>query len=322
MILEIEGKKVEVDDSFGKLSPDQQQAQVFEIAKSFAPAQKETAEEDAQVNPLLPTIGGALAGEMGGPMVNETFKGLNRKGAAYAAGVPPAAMEWDSAGQKWARKTGFGSGEGKTVQEVDAAYKKMQAELNGPLGKGKIASKISGPMNLESFEAAQAKEAARQAVFAEQRAKEAAAMRSSAPLVNKAATAFGVPQGAQKVASALYSGASKTPAVLGRGIAGAGAGFQGADAYNRMQEGDVTGGIISGLGALGSAAAFIPHPVTRIGGTAIGIGAEALNTYLDSLKKKSQSPQMAKGGLVDREDGLSKAEKAALLIMKNKKKRN
>jgi hypothetical protein len=277
-------------------------------------------EEPDQVNPLYGAGAGLIAGPFVGPMANETFKGVNRKAAAHAAGVPANAMEWDSAGQKWARSTGYGAGEGKTVQEVDAAYKKMQAELNGPLGKGKVASKISGPMNLESFEAAQAKEAARQAIFAEQRAKEAAAMRSSVPLVNKAATAFGVPQGVQKVANALYSGASKAPAVLGRGIAGVGVGAYGADMYNRLQQGDITGGVVSGLGALGSAAAFIPHPVTRVGGTAIGIGAEALNLYLDSLKKKP--PQMAKGGLVDEEDGLSKAEKAALLIMKNKKKRD
>ena len=58
---------------------------------------------------------------------------------------------------------------------------------------------------------------------------------------------------------------------------------------------------------------MIPHPLTRVGGTAIGVGAEALNAYLDYLKKKAQQPQpqqaqpeqqqpapqaMAQGGLV------------------------
>ena len=33
MILEIQGKQVEVSDSFGNLSPDQQEAQVAEIAQ-------------------------------------------------------------------------------------------------------------------------------------------------------------------------------------------------------------------------------------------------------------------------------------------------
>jgi hypothetical protein len=62
---------------------------------------------------------------------------------------------------------------------------------------------------------------------------------------------------------------------------------------------------------------MLPHPIARIGGTAVGLGAEGLNMFLDKLKNKKQ---MAKGGLVDEEDGLSKAEKAALRIMKNKKK--
>jgi hypothetical protein len=95
---------------------------------------------------------------------------------------------------------------------------------------------------------------------------------------------------------------------LGRGIAGAGTGFQGADAYNRLQKGDVPGAIVSGVGALGSAASFVPHPVTRLGGAAVGVGAGLLNMYLDKLKQKvdqqpapapaqAPMPQMAAGGL-------------------------
>ena len=103
---------------------------------------------------------------------------------------------------------------------------------------------------------------------------------------------------------------------LGRGVAGLGAGMQGADAMTRYNEGDTSGAIISGLGAMGTAAAMIPHPVARIVGTGVGLGAEGLNMFLDKLKNKKQ---MAKGGLVDEEDGLSKAEKAALRIMKKQK---
>jgi hypothetical protein len=103
--------------------------------------------------------------------------------------------------------------------------------------------------------------------------------------------------------------------MLGRGLVGVGAGMQGADALNRYREGDTSGAVISGLGALGTAASMVPHPVARIGGTAVGLGAEGLNMFLDKLKNKKQ---MAHGGLVDEEDGLSKAEKAALRIMKKK----
>jgi hypothetical protein len=100
--------------------------------------------------------------------------------------------------------------------------------------------------------------------------------------------------------------------MVGRGLAGAGAGILGVDAANRFAQDDNLGGAISTIGSAGSAAALFPHPVTRIGGTAIGMGAEALNSYLDYLKQKAQQPQqqqeqpqeqqmpvpMAQGGLV------------------------
>lgn len=108
--------------------------------------------------------------------------------------------------------------------------------------------------------------------------------------------------------------------VIGRGAIGLGAGLQGSDALNRYKAGDTSGAVISGLGALGTAAAMIPHPVTRIGGTAIGLGAEGLNTFLDYLKKKSQKPQqMAEGGSAKKK--LSKAERAAKAIRENNKKK-
>lgn len=97
----------------------------------------------------------------------------------------------------------------------------------------------------------------------------------------------------------------------GRTLAGAGAGFQGADAYNRFQAGDYPGAAISGIGAVGSAASLIPTPYTRVLGTGVGLGAEALNSYIDYLKKQAsergpvvQEEQpgvnnpMAQGGLV------------------------
>jgi hypothetical protein len=121
---------------------------------------------------------------------------------------------------------------------------------------------------------------------------------------------------------------SKPMGVIGRGTVGLGAGLQGSDALNRYKAGDTSGSIISGIGALGTAAAMIPHPVTRIGGTAIGLGAEGLNTFLDYLKKKSQNPaqpqpqqpqQMAEGGSAKKK--MSKAERAAKAIRENNKKK-
>jgi hypothetical protein len=120
-----------------------------------------------------------------------------------------------------------------------------------------------------------------------------------------------------KIPKPLQGIASSPMGVVGRSVMGLGAGMQGADALNRYNEGDTSGAIISGIGALGTTAAMAPHPVARIVGTGVGLGAEGLNMFLDKLKNKKQ---MAKGGLVDEEDGLSKAEKAALKILKRKKK--
>jgi hypothetical protein len=122
-----------------------------------------------------------------------------------------------------------------------------------------------------------------------------------------------------KVPKPLQGIVSAPMGVVGRSVMGLGAGMQGADAVNRYNAGDTSGAVISGIGALGTTAAMAPHPVARIGGTAVGIGAEGLNMFLDKLKNKKE---MAKGGLVDEEDGLSKAEKAALRIMKKKKKKD
>jgi hypothetical protein len=121
-----------------------------------------------------------------------------------------------------------------------------------------------------------------------------------------------------KIPKPLQGIASAPMGALGRGVVGLGAGMQASDAMNRYNAGDTSGAIISGIGALGTTAAMAPHPVVRGVGTAVGLGAEGLNMFLDKLKNKKE---MAKGGLVDEEDGLSKAEKAALRIMKKKQKK-
>jgi hypothetical protein len=118
-------------------------------------------------------------------------------------------------------------------------------------------------------------------------AQKAEAARRAAALGQGASSLPGPVQAAGRfIGGAAQSGV--TPYV-GRGLAGAGAGFQGVDAYNRLQQGDIPGAAISGVGALGSAASFIPTPMTRFGGAAVGVGAELLNQYLDSLKKKVEA---------------------------------
>jgi hypothetical protein len=285
MILEIEGKRIEVDDSFGKLNPEQQTAQVNEIAKSFAPAAKTEDASNKQINPLLPTIGGALVAEALGPSINKSSQAFMETQKLIKSGWDPkVASEFVrgkfGAVENWARQ--MHAGEFFGGRDMPEAYRQgMQAKYPGgvpPTPTPGAPMPPTGPVPTGPTPGAMPPGATRAAPTG------MAARAATSPTLQslKAAGAAGL--------------GGVVPAVIGRGLAGAGAGFQGADAYNRLQQGDISGGVISGLGAIGSAASMIPHPIARVGGTALGMGAEALNMYLDSLKSKPQG--MAAGGQV------------------------
>lgn len=71
MILEIEGRRVEVDDSFAQLSPEQKEATVNEIAASFAPADNQ--------NTVMGFVNKGIANTLGAP-VDLVSAGLNKVG--------------------------------------------------------------------------------------------------------------------------------------------------------------------------------------------------------------------------------------------------
>jgi hypothetical protein len=243
-------------------------------------------------NPVAAGALGLVAGPVAGKIADVALaKRLNAPSAISA----PSPTEF-SPGQKWAAKTGFGAGTGETVQAVDAAYKKEQ----GPLGKGKISSKVlkGSPLGIDPAMQAIAKKEAEAARFAAIRQAEAEAAKR-----------------AGSVAGRFGEAATKALPLAGRALAGAGAGVELSDAYNRYKSGDYTGAVIGGIGGLGSAAALIPHPVTRYGGAALGAGAGLINMYRDYNKKQSAAqpmlepepeqpfPGMAHGGLVHLAEG-------------------
>jgi hypothetical protein len=87
---------------------------------------------------------------------------------------------------------------------------------------------------------------------------------------------------------------NKVPGVNVAG--GAMAGYQGADAYNRFQEGDVLGGTVSALGSGSSTAATMmgkSNPKLRVLGLLGGAAAPLINRGIDSLKEEK-----ADGGVV------------------------
>jgi len=260
----------------------------------------EAGDESMMRNPMAAGAVGAVAGPVAGKVLEAAY---GPKGAPTI--TPGAAPSMAGApGQKYAAKTGYGAGTGETVREVVDEFKRQE----GPLGKGKVTSKITGgalggPAAMEQIAAKEA-DAAR---FAQMRAANQMAAQKASSVPGRIAQAT----------------AGKMPLLL-KSAAGAGAGMQGADAYNRFQEGDYLGSLLGSIGAAGSAASLIPHPVTRIGGTAVGMGAGALNAYIDYLKNKAQpqpqaaqpqpQPQaMATGGLVNLAKGKAVTEAAKKL---------
>ena len=253
-------------------------------------------DESMMRNPIAAGAVGAIAGPVAGKVLETAY---GPKGVP--TGAPTTAPGAGSPGQKWAAKTGYGAGTGATVENVVEEFKKRE----GPLGKGKVTSKITGgplggPAAMESIAAKEA-DAAR---FAQMRAANQMAAQKASSVPGRIAQAT----------------AGKMPLLL-KSAAGAGAGVQGADAYNRLQQDDFLGAGIGAIGAAGSAASLIPHPVTRIGGTAVGMGAGALNAYIDYLKGKAQQPTpqpqpqpMATGGLVNYAKGKAVKKLSDVLI--------
>jgi hypothetical protein len=94
----------------------------------------------------------------------------------------------------------------------------------------------------------------------------------------------------QKVLGTLESAGkamSKVPVVSGA-LAGYGAGSQGIEAAQRWNRGDVPGAIISGIGAAGSVASMVPHPLTRAIGAATATVSPAALWVLDKMRQQEQ----------------------------------
>jgi hypothetical protein len=337
MIIEVNGQQIEVDDSFASLPPDQQQAALAHITQAIAPPQSSVevrgATEADLIDPLYGLIGGGFAGQVAGPTINKGTEAFQKNRAGRVGASAPAAAgkvptsglvptpdqhtriiqggidETGTTGR--ARQQGYNERTAAQSLERQAAEKNMQdlarrRVITGESPLTKIAAPTSTPSGIivpgsAVYEAPTPAPAAKPPSIVSK-----IGGNIPAPIQNLGRWIGGVGQDlGAGIGGAAQAGV--TP-YIGRGLAGAGVGFQGTDVYNRLQQGDIPGAAISGLGAAGSLAAFVPTPLTRIGGTAVGIGAEMLNQYLDSLKQKANTmgqqpqqqpmPQMANGGLV------------------------
>lgn len=208
------------------------------------------------VDALAATLG-AGAGFIGG--LGKTLAGRMFPGQPGQLGGAAGT----SAGEKWARATGYGMGEG-TVRDVSERYKAAQPQ---PTGAGKITSKIKAvpgtvaPLSIHAVPPPQ-----------------------PAPYAPSAASRMY--EGAKQVA-----GASINPKVswLAGGLSGLGAAELGMEAARRKPT-DPVGAAIAGVGALGSAASLIPHPATRVVGGGLAMASPAALYVLDKMRQARQTP--------------------------------
>jgi len=176
-------------------------------------------------------------------------------------------------GGKYAAKTGYGLGEGSTREAIER-YKKYAPQPLGDqmfAGDPKKSSMGAGPRNLATVPGTVAP----------------LSINRQVPTPPPTPMLQNVRQGAQAVGNVM----GKIPVVPGT-LGGASAGFQGQDAFNRYQKGDMTGATIAGVGALGGLASMVPHPATRaLGATASTVSPAAL-AVLDKMRTMNQPPKV------------------------------
>jgi len=246
------------------------------------------------VNPLYSTIGGAILGEVAGPVVNKGTEAYKASKAARLAGETNVPAPTASTTPKTIQPQTMLNPKGVSVeQSVDnwRTYNEAQNEAAKKIRRDSALTKKYPNLTTSPSPAAQN--------LAAQKAQMAAEAAKNAPLSQKIAAKT---PGMVKDLGAAGSAMMKSGVVpwLGRGIAGGSLGFEAADAYNRAKTGDTTGAIISGLGAIGSGASLIPTPLTRIVGTGLGLGAGALNAYRDRQREKEIEKVVSKasGGMI------------------------
>jgi len=187
-------------------------------------------------------------------------------------GQQPVTTNANTPGGRYAAKTGYGIGEGSTKEVIDR-YKRFAPQ---PLGEQMLAdpkksSMGAGPRNLQVVPGTTAP----------------LSINRQVPIPPPTPTLQNIRQGAQTVGNVM----GKIPVVPGA-LGGASAGFQGQEAYNRYQKGDMTGATVAGMGALGGLASMVPHPATRALGAATSAVSPAALAVLDKMRTMNQQPKV------------------------------
>jgi hypothetical protein len=128
MIIEIAGKRVQVDDSFKDLSEEDQQAQVDLIANKLASGEDESASEYDSSKPAAGAVIGTTAGAMLGPTAGSAVDAITEKIAQHTIG-PDKAKNQAIANWLKTQTTGPDVG-GATYKE---AFKKSETARGVPI---------------------------------------------------------------------------------------------------------------------------------------------------------------------------------------------
>jgi len=235
---------------------------------------------------MYPAIGGAAGATVGAAIGtgNALVKGKNAaKELIAAAKAPVASVVVEGApltsGDKWAKAIG---GPGGVNQDIAVQNRAMQKRLT-PKEAAEFKVAREGIIVPNKTAVSLEKEAA---------AAEAAAAEAAA------AKAKTIPARVAKGVEAL----GPIAPILGKGLALGSAGYDVGDVIDRSNKGQYGRGIVSGLGAIGSAATLAPNPIVKGLGMGVSLGAPMLNMYLD--KKAQEHPEffekynLAKGGTV------------------------
>jgi hypothetical protein len=190
----------------------------------------------------------------------------------FGGGQGPATTNANTPGGRYAAKTGYGIGEGSTKEVIDR-YKKYAPQ---PLGEQMLAdpkksSMGAGPRSLQVVPGTTAP----------------LSINRQVPTPPPTPTLQNIRQGMQTAGSAM----GRIPVVPGV-LGGASTGFQGQEAFNRYQKGDMTGTAVAGMGALGGLASMVPHPATRALGAAASTVSPAALAVLDKMRAMNQQPKV------------------------------
>jgi hypothetical protein len=210
----------------------------------------------------------AMIGGLGGFGVGAAqtmFGGATPQGGVTTNATTP--------GGKYAAKTGYGLGEGSTREAIER-YKKYAPQPLGEQmfsGDAKKSSMGAGPRSLQVVPGTQAP----------------LSINRQVPTPPPTPALQTVRQGVQSAGN-MMGRAPVVPGLLG----GASAGYQGQEAFDRYQKGDMTGATIAGVGALGGLASMLPNPATRALGALTSVAAPSALTVLDAARKLGQQPRV------------------------------